>query len=182
MEIPGQISAEIDIAVTASVSTPARNCGNLPHFIGLVLTLLLRRERSDRFPSLFGFQELGVSDDLLVVLKLRQLGAVQILTQPPELRIHIIEIDDADRRLLAPDDAKRLKPIPARDKNVLTIADNARQWRLQPYCADGLRQLGDYSRVVGADRVTEVDLVDRHKDVASSPDEGVHRVRFLQWT
>jgi hypothetical protein len=90
----------------------------------------LRRERRDAFPSLLGFQKLGVSDELLVVLKLRQFGSVQILTELPELRIHIIEINDADRRLLAPDDAQRLKPVPTGDKNVEAIAIDARERRL----------------------------------------------------
>ena len=37
------------LAVTASVSSPARNCGKLPQFIGLGLTFLLRRDRTVRF-------------------------------------------------------------------------------------------------------------------------------------
>ena len=134
--------------------------------------------RRDGFPGLLGFQKLGVSDNLLVVLKLRQLGAVQILTELPELRIHIIEIDDTDRRFLTPDDAQRLEPVPARDQNVLVIANDARQWRLQPYRADRLRQLGDNGRVVRADRLTEIDLVEREENVFVGADEGVHGFRF----
>jgi hypothetical protein len=63
-----------------------------------------------------GFQEFRVADDLFVVLKLRQFGSVQILTELPELRVHIIEIDHTDRRLLATDDAQRFEPVPAGDK------------------------------------------------------------------
>jgi hypothetical protein len=64
---------------------------------------------------------------LLVVLKLREFSAVQVLAKLPELRIHIIEIDDADRCLLAPDDAQSLEPVSAGHKNVLAIAKDARE-------------------------------------------------------
>jgi hypothetical protein len=91
---------------------------------------MLGRWRRNGSPGLLGFQELGVSGALLAVLKLRQLGAVQILTEPPELRIDIVEVNDADRRLPAPDDAQRLKPVPAGHENMLTIANDARERRL----------------------------------------------------
>ena len=55
---------------------------------------------------------------------------MQILTELPELRLHIIEVHDANRRFLTPDDAQGLEPVSAGDENVLVIADNARQWRL----------------------------------------------------
>ena len=89
--------------------------------------IALRRTRRDGFPGLLGLQKLGVSDDLPVVLKFRQFGAVQILAEPPELRIHVIEVNDADRRLLAADDAQRFEPVPAGDENVLAIANDARE-------------------------------------------------------
>lgn len=82
------------------------------------------------FPGLFGFQKLGVSDNLLIVLKLRQLCAVVILAEPPQLRIHIIEVNNPDGRLLSADDAQRLEPVPAGDKNVLAIANDACERRL----------------------------------------------------
>ena len=84
-----------------------------------MLTLLLRRKRSYPFPSLLGFQEFRVSNDLPVVLKFGQLGPVQILTEPPELRIDIIEVNDADRRLLATDDAQA-------SGTVLTVTGSSR--------------------------------------------------------
>jgi hypothetical protein len=40
---------------------------------------MLKRDRR----GLLGLEKLGVSDDLLVVLKFRQLSAVQILTELP---------------------------------------------------------------------------------------------------
>jgi hypothetical protein len=108
---------------------------NWPRFIGFTLlcpdfACMLGRWRRNGSPGLLGFQELGVSGALLAVLKLRQLGAVQILTEPPELRIDIVEVNDADRRLPAPDDAQRLKPVPAGHENMLTIANDARERRL----------------------------------------------------
>jgi hypothetical protein len=68
---------------------------------------------------------------LPVVLKLRQLGAVQILTELPELRIHIIEVNDAHRRLLSADGAQRFEPVPAGDQNVLAITNDAGERRLK---------------------------------------------------
>jgi hypothetical protein len=101
------------------LNLPAINCADLARVIRFTLLhpdfgFLLRRDMRG-LPSLFGFHQFGVPDDLPVVLELRQLGAVQILTELPELRVHIIEIDDADRRLLATDDAQRLAPVPASD-------------------------------------------------------------------
>jgi hypothetical protein len=43
---------------------------------------------------------------------------------------------------------------------------------------DRLRQLGDNSRVIGTDRMTEVDLVDRKENMLGWADEGVHRIWF----
>ena len=77
--------------------------------------LWLRLDSRNSFVGLLGLQKLSVPDDLPVVLKFRQLGAVQILTEPPELRLDVIEVHDANRRLLAPDDAQRLEPVPAGD-------------------------------------------------------------------
>jgi hypothetical protein len=93
--------------------------------------LLWRRlDRRNSFLGLLGFQKLSGFDDLLVILKLRQLGAVQILAELPELRINIVEVNDANRRLLATDDAQRFEPVPAGDKNMLAIANDACERRL----------------------------------------------------
>jgi hypothetical protein len=83
--------------------------------------VLPRRELCDALAILLGFQKFGVSDDLLVVLKLRQFGSMQILTELPKLRIDIVEVNDADRRSLTTNEAQRLKPIPAGDKNVPAV-------------------------------------------------------------
>jgi hypothetical protein len=58
---------------------------------------------------------------------------------------------------------------------VPALANDARERRLQPYLSDRLRQLGDDGRVIGADCVTEVDLVNRDEDMFGRADEGAPR-------
>jgi hypothetical protein len=57
----------------------------------------------------------------------------------------------------------------------LPPTDNTGQWRLQSDRADRLRDLADDGRVVGANGMTEVDLIERDEDVFGRADEGVHR-------
>ena len=118
-------------------------------------------------------------DDLPIVLKLRQLGAVQVLAEPPELRLHVVKIDDTDRRLLGSNQAQRLEPVPAGDEDVLAVAHDACQRGLQANRADRLRELANDGGVVGADRVAEVDLVNRNEGMLGGADEGVHFSGFL---
>jgi hypothetical protein len=78
--------------------------------------------------------------------------------------------------LLGPNEAQRLEPVPAGDEDVLAVAHNAGQRGLQANRADRLRELANDARVVGADRMTEVDLVDRNERMLGGADEGVHWV------